>query len=199
MTGSISFLAPLYTPTSVFSALPRRAYQLVQQVDGGGDHKRRAVAAVDGLDGYEGLACSCRQHNAAAPSRLFPGHNRFLLVVVWLAAVIQGAVQMLPARDDVARIEMFDPRVVIRLAAPFAFDPLKGRTGGIGLWSVGDNESALEGEGRSIRHSNMARFHCRIFYADGDETPTASLRRTIIHDDLRAPMLCVMIRQSHFF
>ena len=102
--------------------------------------------------------------------RPVPRRRPLPAVVVRLAAVIQGAVQMLPARDDVARIEMLDSRVVVRLTAPFAFDPLKGRTGGIGLWSVGDDQcAALEGEGRSVRHENLFRL---VFTAEYF-TPTA--------------------------
>ena len=62
---------------------------LVEQIDRRGDHQRRAVHAADRLNGHEGLARARGQHDAPAPPRLLPGRQRFELIGIRLARLLQ--------------------------------------------------------------------------------------------------------------
>ena len=98
------------------------------------------------MEGHKGLAGAGGQDDAAQALGLIPGGEGFHLVVVGLAAVVQGEVQRLPTRHQVADDVGLAPRreggVVIGFAAPPGFDPLEGGVHGCVLVQVIEDEGA---------------------------------------------------------
>jgi hypothetical protein len=122
-------------------ALPSRAYHWCSRSMVGATIDRRAV----GRGGWPALPR--RSLPAPVGSTMLPrrpaaaqASMRLDLVVVWLAAVIEGGVEMRPTRDRVTDPGQGQVGVMVSLTAPFPFDPLERETGRIGFRQVGDNE-----------------------------------------------------------